>query len=393
MKAWTQSGIKPDEGISTLDRIITGGYEWAPIQDTLRIRVKAISKGETDEYRGSTIKEMRSFIQESLTLRQVLRIAAGVYDPLGLITPFRSGMKNLLKDTMASTSAGGQPKWDEPISQQLKERWVLKLHELSQIGDILYPRNTLPQDTKVSEHALICFCDAGKLARCQYVYLLSRISGNVNTEWHMQLIYAKTQVNDVKVSIPNSELDSLHQGAAILHKVGLALPHVKRRALATDSVVACLWVRNHTLTLSTFQRHRVMNLLRLSQMEDIYHVAGKNNIADIGTKTEEPIKAVLPDSPFHQGPEFLKKGLDAAIKQGQLKPIMEIIPDRDQIREVNDGLAAKCRMPWEYLISKPAETAESKEKKDTDCEDHNQEETKESSKAQKREEVQGTTRL
>ena len=105
---------------------------------------------------------------------------------------------------------------------------------------------------------------------------------------------------------------------------------------------------------------------------------------------------MLPDSPFHQGPEFLKKGLDAAVKQGQLKPIIEIIPDRDQIREVNDGLAAKCRMPWEYLISKPAETAESKKKIDTDREDrgnHNQEEAKESSKAQKKEEVQGTTRL
>ena len=319
----------------------------------MRIRIKPFRKADGEEFKGETLDELRRFVANDLSLRKVLCLSAGVFDPIGLVAPFRSGLKNLLRNTMQESSSEGKVQWDEPLSQETTEKWVIKMNELLQIGKVQFPRNTMTRAIVEEGRTIVCFCDAGKLAKCQYIYMVSRLEGP-DGEWHVQLIYAKTQVNDVKMSVPNAELDSLHLGAVWLHKVSLAFPEVQHKMLATDSKVACCWVQNHMLMLSVFQRHRVMNILRLVEIEEIFHVAGGDNIADIGSKTEEPHQTILPGRLFNRGPDFLANGPEKAVSDGRLRPIQEVELEEGDIQQVNDGMAAKCRMPSDYLVAETA---------------------------------------
>ena len=94
-----------------------------------------------------------------------------------------------------------------------------------------------------------------------------------------------------------------------------------------------------------------MNILRLVEVENIFHVSGVNNVADIGTKSELDHRSIVPGSLFNKGPGFLSQGPSKAVSSGVLTPIQEVKLEEGEIRQVHDGLAAKCRMPNDYLLA------------------------------------------
>ena len=357
IKAWCKSYEHPSTIVSINGELITGGYRWRPYQDVIFLKMKPLHFSrekkvpEDQMYDGEELKDMQEFVPKELTLRMVVSKIASMYDPLGLVTAWKAGAKNLIRlstEAVGCFGPDGNEKWDNPLPEDLRSRWIVKFHEMEQIKLIGFQRNTLPKQAIVTEQALICFVDAGEMSKNQYTYILSKIGDH---SWHSQLIYAKTQLRDTGRSIPNEELDSLHNGAILLHRVSLALPDIRKKALAGDSEVACFWVQKKTITLSSYLRHRVANITRLMSTEAIYHVPGKLNVADVGTKTEEPVETIMPGSYFQKGPEFLKLGIEEAIQQKYLKQIKEVTLSERNRRTASDGLAAKCKMPSDYLYT------------------------------------------
>ena len=71
-------------------------------------------------------------ITESISKRQILAIVNGIYDPLGLISPFTVRAKILMRKLWAYKTID----WDDPISESLQKEWQsffkkLKIYSLS----------------------------------------------------------------------------------------------------------------------------------------------------------------------------------------------------------------------------------------------------------------------
>ena len=219
------------------------------------------------------------------------------------------------------------------------------MQKLKEIG---FKRCTLPLHKEVLRTSLVCFCDAGKSAKVQVVYLLHEIDQH---HWHPQLLYAKSQLAQANKTLPNMELDSLNTGAELLNSCTKALPNITRACLVGDSLITSFWVAKDSISLATYQRNRVLNIRRLVEIENIFHCRGTENISDIGTKKEDPLSSILPGSRFNTGPQFLTGGIDKAIEQKHLTPIMNITiqPDNELWNNVADGLIGKCSWPNELL--------------------------------------------
>ena len=350
VKAWCQSYEKPSEVVSESGKLMAGGYIWLPELDLIWIRVQPLHfsqkiKGNiltNNLFIEGTFEQLNDFIPRNLTLRMVASKAATLFDPLGIIGAWKIGLKTLVRDSLVSTNK----QWDAILTPEIREEWVFKFFEMQRIKEIGFRRCTLQPDSKSLNQILICFCDSGKLAKQQIVYLLHQVDSNT---WHSQQIYSKSQLQQPSKTVPNQELDSLHTGAIILQKCKLSLPDVSRACLVGDSSVACHWVMKDTLQLATFQRHRVANILRLIDVDNIFHVRSELNPSDVGTKNIEPIESILPGSFFNTGPEFLERGIDQSITDGYLKPIKDLILNPANRKLASDGLAGKCQMPTEYL--------------------------------------------
>ena len=354
VKAYCKSYEKPSLTVSDGNSLVTGGMIWKPELDVLFIRIQPLhyskkNRGQimTDNiFENGSYAELDAFMPSNLTLRQVLSRSAQIYDPLGKVTPWKTGIKTLVRESLNSVDKT----WDATLSPELRVKWVQKFWEMQLLKEIGFQRNTLPLDKVADKATLVCFCDAGKFAKLQVVYLLHNIGDD---NWHSQLLYSKSQLSHPNRTIPNLELESLHNGAIILHKCYLSLPNIVKTCLIGDSTVSSYWVCKDTISLASFQRNRVADIRRLVDLDDIYHCKGDLNISDLGTKSIVPLDSILPGSDFNVGPNFLKLGISTAVSKGYLKTIKNVIinpANTDLWEKATDGLVGKCSWPDELLI-------------------------------------------
>ena len=356
IKGFACSYAKPPINISDGTSVITGGYIWQPELDIIFIRIQPLHYAEKKRgkimtenvFMEGTFKELDQFVPQNLTLRQVLSRGAQIFDPLGLVNPWKTGVKILTRESLESVKKD----WDAPLSSEYRERWVKKFWDMQELKRIGFKRNNMPIDGNPKRTSLICFCDAGKHAKVQIVYLLKEMDKSIH---HVQMLYSKSQLVQANKTLANMELDSMNNGAEILNKCYNALPNVDRICLVGDSQITSYWIARDTISLATFQRNRVSNIRRLININDIYRCKGTQNIADIGTKGEINIADSIPGSKFHTGPKWLKHGIENAIALGHLIAIKEthIDPNDSSLwKMATDGLVGKCKWPDELLMKK-----------------------------------------
>lgn len=355
-KGFAVSYEAPDSSIADGETLFTGGYIWNPIKDTIQIRIQPLHYAEKRKgqimtenvFCRGTIEELDKFVPQDLTLRQVLSRASQIYDPLGLLTAWKAGLKTLTRQSMQEAEI----EWDKALSPTLRKKWIEKFHEYQRVSKLEFKRNNIPLGESCTNPELICFVDAGRLCKVEVVYILHQVA---KEKWVPQLIYSKSQIVNPDKTIPVLELEALHMGATILNKCYNALPNITKISLVGDSTAASYWVAKDTISLATFQRNRVLDIRRLIDLNDIYTTPSKQNPADIGTKEIEPVDSILPGSMFNRGPDFLEKGTKRAIKEKILTPVTEIIKEahKDTSNEtwnfISDGLVGKCKWPIELL--------------------------------------------
>ena len=94
----------------------------------------------------------------SATKRNVLKIAASVYDPLGILSPMVVKMKVLLQEACYLQYA-----WDTPLPDELARIWRKWIDDLEKIKSI---------EVEIVSHALHGFADASLIGYCSVVYLV-----------------------------------------------------------------------------------------------------------------------------------------------------------------------------------------------------------------------------
>ena len=77
------------------------------------------------------------------------------------------------------------------------------------------------------------------------------------------------------------------------------------------------------------------------EIQDMFHVSGKLNPSDIGTKGKVIIDDVGPMSVYYNGPGFLQDGLEKAISQGKITPANKLRLNQNCVSAVNDGFINK----------------------------------------------------
>ena len=214
------------------------------------------------------------------TKRNLLSLLSSLFDPLGLISGVVVSMKILFQDVCKNKLG-----WDEVFSDDMKKRldqWVSDLIATREIcvDRCLYNTNT----EKISKCYLHGFGDASKRAYCAVVYLVYHTE---NEEARARLIASKTRVAPLKeMSIPRLELMAARILAQLVNTIRSALStQLKLDGVRywLDSKTALCWIRNRG-EWKQFVKHRVNEILQLTNKDERAYVSTHENPADIGSR-------------------------------------------------------------------------------------------------------------
>ena len=124
---------------------------------------------------------------------------AGVYDPLGIVSPMGVCMKVLFQKLCVEGSG-----WDDELTGRNRELWISWVDDLAETQQFSVPRFVLdPVGDDLMKCTLHGFADASSKAYCAVLYLVWQAGAKIGVE----LLTSKTRVAPLKAcSIPRMEL-------------------------------------------------------------------------------------------------------------------------------------------------------------------------------------------
>ncbi|XP_065074711.1 uncharacterized protein LOC135698594 [Ochlerotatus camptorhynchus] len=196
--------LRDERSVLDLDStssVKTLGLKWTPSSDELGFHVPKWNKDDV------------------ITKRIALSDSARLYDPLGLVGPVIVLAKCFMQELWMNKKT-----WDEPLEEELQQRWVRFRSELTAVETIAVPRWVIPipQPVVIEAHG---FSDASLRAygACIYLRVVSP-SGEIS----VQLLTSKSKVaplgnskNQKKISLPRLELS----GALLLSHLFQKVQH------------------------------------------------------------------------------------------------------------------------------------------------------------------------
>ena len=108
---------------------------------------------------------------------------------------------------------------------------------------------------------------------------------------------------------------------------------------AGDSEIALAWTIYEKCKLNVFHRMRVSNIRNKLKMENLFHVDGKENISDLGTRPDLlTVEQLSPGSEWLSGKPWMKEPVENAIEKGILKKTSDIILDNEKKKVFKEGV-------------------------------------------------------
>ena len=235
VKCFTYSGEDPDELVSADgEHVGLLGYRWAPKLDLIRLDVKELYFGKPKKGKLPPTVEgnVKEHLANSFTKREMVGMAAKVYDPLGLVAPVMAKMKLDLHEI-----SDLKVDWDEKLPDRLLNTWVSNIQVMQSLNTLQFKRSVIPDDAANTDIELLVFCDASMEISLAAVY--ARVL-RTNGSYSCQLLTAKTKL--VKgATVPRAELKGAVLAATMTHIV-------KRNLLDNISSVTSWWENSHQLS-------------------------------------------------------------------------------------------------------------------------------------------------
>ncbi|XP_054260682.1 uncharacterized protein LOC128985314 [Macrosteles quadrilineatus] len=277
------------------------GLRWTPETDMLSYKVKNVEVGHL------------------LTKRMILSTIAKLYDLPGFLTPVIFWAKTLIQYLWTTGL-----KWDDPIQDEIRTKWISFLEELPVIQNLRIPRYIFTSTHKLAE--LHGFSDASEKGYAAVVYL--RVI-NLSNDVKINLIMAKSKVAPLKrVSLPRLELCGAHLlGKLLQYCSNLLSSHIKIDSMYAwcDSTIVLTWIRTHPYRLKVYVANRVSELQELISPESWHYVKSLDNPADCATRGLSPSQ-LLSHQLWWKGPEWLYLSSDL-----WPKPEFSLITDQDTL--------------------------------------------------------------
>ncbi|XP_026053029.1 uncharacterized protein LOC113039346 [Carassius auratus] len=259
------------------------------------------------------------------TMRNLYRVLASQYDPLGFILPYTTRAKILVQKLWAKPR-----EWDDPLfPDELLQSWLQWEAELKSLSSITFPRCyvTPEMDNDSVRREIHVFCDASERAYGAVSYLRTE-----NSQGKVQLAFliARSRVAPKKqLSVPRLELCAALCGAQLAEMLRKELTlEYHRITLWSDSTTVLNWLQSESCRFKVFVGTRVAEIQETTNPQDWRYVDSALNPADDLTKGKSLEDLATPNR-WSNGPPFLLMHSDHWPK----RPAASCLKDDSELRK------------------------------------------------------------
>jgi transposase InsO family protein len=237
------------------------------------------------------------------TRREILRNVASIYDPLGLISPVLVHAKKLFQETCRL-----KLNWDDPLPRSLLESWKRWQENLESL-EYKVPRNLkIYVKGDPTRKELHVFCDGSETAYGAVAYLRYITHKSVALS---PPVFAKARLtplnNTTLRTIPRIELCAAKLAVEIASILTNEMEQpVDKTTFWTDSTTVLAYIKNENRRFQRFVANKVAFIRNHSASEDWFHVASKENPADLVSRGVTPDN-LANSNMWNKGPDFLSK--------------------------------------------------------------------------------------
>ena len=261
-------------------------------------------------------------VAETLTFtkRNLLRLTAMFFDPIGFVSPVIIEMKIVLQKITVLKLG-----WDTPLPEHIIQQWKYWINQLEVTGTIRIPRCYFSDQANVISYDLQGFCDTSTKAMCALIYLICTYdSGDCKST----LLTSKAKVAPLKkLSIPHLELTAAVILSRLIETVQIALSNqieFNEVFCWGDSTIVLAWLKNDR-KYKQFVSNRTQEILKLTRQEMWRHCPTDSNPADIGTRGESPVH--LKENPLlFRGPSWITESRESWPDQLNSKQLIDTDP-------------------------------------------------------------------
>lgn len=234
-------------------------------------------------------------------MRNIYRVLASQYDPLGFILPYTTRAKVLVQRLWDR-----QRGWDDPLLPQgLLQTWKDWEAELQMLPKISFPRPHIPQaeDLEKVGREIHVFCDASEKAYGSVAYLRTEDSQG---KLHLAFLMARSRVAPKRVlSIARLELCAAVTEAQLVQLLQKELTiRINKTILWSDSTTVLTWLRSESYHFKVFVGTRVAEIQELTDPSAWRYVDLARNPADDITRGKT-LKDLARPNFWSQGSPFL----------------------------------------------------------------------------------------
>ena len=245
------------------------------------------------------------------TKQTVASMVGSIYDPLGILLPWKMGGNILMKEIWSYHDALAEKKgvakgskllWKEPLPPEIQvkvDEWKSDFLTASQVR---IPR-WISLDAGAESKEIYGFADASPFAFGCVVYLRTKFP---NGDIQCRFLASRGKINKVNgYSLPRCELLAAKFLATMVYnlKEFMDLPEDFPCKLFGDSMVALFWIKGDPNQWKVFVHNAVKAIHKFTDPKEWYHVPGKENPADVLTRPHSPTE-ILAANDWLEGPAF-----------------------------------------------------------------------------------------
>ena len=257
--------------------------------------------------RDSLSYKHRPVTYDAPTLRNIYKVLASQYDPLGYLLPFSTRAKLIIRQLWDK-----QRGWDDPnLPTALLQAWSNWEDELQLLPLLTFPRAYVPADSDYDAvtREVHIFADASEQAYGAVAYLRTATKeGRI----HLSFILARSRVAPKRVhSIPRLELCAALVAAQLssllIKELTLEVAHI---TLWSDSTTVLTWLHSQSCRFKVFVGARVAEIQELTEDCTWRYVDSEQNPADDLTRGKT-LQELKDPNRWSQGPPFLLRSPDS----------------------------------------------------------------------------------
>ena len=298
------------------------GYKWESKEDVLGIKFSInMSKKRRNVRINPDLSNADLDTLKTITMskRPLLGVTNSFGDFLGIASPYTIKLKLNMKKLFEQDTPLS---WDDDIPAGLRDSWIALIEEALLADQLNFPRSTRPKDA-IGKPMVVGFGDGAFAAYAAAIYIVWEVSctclNKQDCEGHFvsNLMCAKSRVTPLRgFTIPRSELSGGLLVSRLILAVVRALSKMEEKPrnsiILLDSTYTISSLEENARKLKPFFHNRRGEILEnidavreLCPMEDVHHVSGKLNPADIATRGTTKLEDIGPGSFWLTGPQFL----------------------------------------------------------------------------------------